>query len=836
MNVQPNTTLPRVFEGQANPQPHPGAQQSSANSTAGGKGSLGAATKVPPQVLAQGTPASSRLVQQLWTRIEPQVIRGTTPGFSVPQHGTSAGGSAMSGALNRLDSLLPPGSRVYAVPGLATPTTHAAPLVSSDSSAETVARALSQHASLFDNLSPPQAEVAKHLIYNALRCLNAPNLHPLRISTRQFPAVLESVAAFAQNYEPPAARSSITATSTASPPRRNIFSAERAQPFPEPPVPPRPEPGAPITDLRAFLTGPKGDQRIDLAGVDLSQVPDLATKLANVKASTPGVPIDLRGANLSGVNLTRHDAQGKVIPTDLSGALLMNADLSGATLDNVNFDAALMNGANMAGASLVNARLTANLDGAVMSGARLDRANLNNASLANARLDGASLVKASLFEADATAVNMAGADLSGADLAGAQLSQANLNQSTLTGANLFRADAQGAQVVEAKLNDAHLLQVDLSGADLGDADLHGANLTDAKLRNANLTRASFGGARIDGADFTGSFQGGVQWSGRANETSPAEAAPRALPPLEKSLDDLLATARVPEEARTAKLKSLVSHTIDRARRSELQAFETLGIRPDDVPADTQAGSTIRERTASVQAYADYLANLNPTRFATIAAKAVYPELKYQQLVEAANNDGMLGPPQMQEIAAAKGEQRTFLQMRALEDTIYSIERQWQAHRETTGRPAPSPDYRASLDLLDNLSMDPDAEPSPQQTRRDNQIDYVRTLMQEQWGVSLPLGNAQVGGRRALYAQVRLMNLVDNAYDRLNAAKSLSLEFRAPFLNNVSRQVDAQIADIDRQLDREVRLPSDVFGGALGGEALGILRPLQRALRDALGGA
>jgi hypothetical protein len=82
---------------------------------------------------------------------------------------------------------------------------------------------------------------------------------------------------------------------------------------------------------------------------------------------------DLSGANLTNINLVRHDLSGAdLIRTDLTGADLTDADLSGA-----NLSAAKLTGTKLTRADLTNASLiSANLSGADLTDAELQGAKL----------------------------------------------------------------------------------------------------------------------------------------------------------------------------------------------------------------------------------------------------------------------------------------------------------------------------------------------------------------------------------------------------------------------------------------------------------------------------
>lgn len=95
---------------------------------------------------------------------------------------------------------------------------------------------------------------------------------------------------------------------------------------------------------------------------------------------------DLRGANLSGINM-----QGASISnvnmegSNLSSANLQDANLSNSNLHNVDLSRALLSGANFRGANLSGA----NLKGAILSNVNLLNANLTHADLKDADIRGA---------------------------------------------------------------------------------------------------------------------------------------------------------------------------------------------------------------------------------------------------------------------------------------------------------------------------------------------------------------------------------------------------------------------------------------------------------------
>ena len=93
--------------------------------------------------------------------------------------------------------------------------------------------------------------------------------------------------------------------------------------------------------------------------------------------------LDLRKANLGGLNLSRFDLSY----TDLGGANLRWANLSGANLSGADLSEANLSGANLSGANLSGADLSeANLSGANLSRALFKNTKLNNAYLGHANL------------------------------------------------------------------------------------------------------------------------------------------------------------------------------------------------------------------------------------------------------------------------------------------------------------------------------------------------------------------------------------------------------------------------------------------------------------------
>lgn len=101
-----------------------------------------------------------------------------------------------------------------------------------------------------------------------------------------------------------------------------------------------------------------------------------------IEPHTRCTAVDLRGADLSGVNL----AWATLRRVDLSGARLVGADLRGADLRETDLSGADLSGAQMRGADLRSATLTRT----DLSGAMLDRARFSAISQLNSSIiDGA---------------------------------------------------------------------------------------------------------------------------------------------------------------------------------------------------------------------------------------------------------------------------------------------------------------------------------------------------------------------------------------------------------------------------------------------------------------
>ena len=160
--------------------------------------------------------------------------------------------------------------------------------------------------------------------------------------------------------------------------------------------------------------GSRGEYTEQFADLVRSGDLDYARELATVA----GVPLDLSGADLSGVVLW--DANLKEVL--LTGALLTGANLSEADLGE-----AVLRGADLRGAEFFDANLT----GADLRDANLARAELYRANLAGSDLRGANLTSAELFKANLTGSDLRGANLRRADLRRSDLTNIRYDSTTL---------------------------------------------------------------------------------------------------------------------------------------------------------------------------------------------------------------------------------------------------------------------------------------------------------------------------------------------------------------------------------------------------------------------
>jgi uncharacterized protein YjbI with pentapeptide repeats len=167
-------------------------------------------------------------------------------------------------------------------------------------------------------------------------------------------------------------------------------------------------------------------------------------------------PLDLRGANLSGVEANDSNfSHAWLHGSDLSrahfrsgqmrGTGFNRTDLRSAVLDRSDMSLSRIDKANLSGASMIEVRLqharirSTDLIAVMLYRANLDGADLQGSCLRGARLDGACLRDACLDRTDLTGVNLTACDLTRASLRGARLAGARLDRGSITEEQLTEA-------------------------------------------------------------------------------------------------------------------------------------------------------------------------------------------------------------------------------------------------------------------------------------------------------------------------------------------------------------------------------------------------------------
>ena len=170
-------------------------------------------------------------------------------------------------------------------------------------------------------------------------------------------------------------------------------------------------------------------------------------------------------------DIRRELRRRSIAPIDLTGADLTGVEFFG------DLSRARLVGTNFASADLTCARLI---------GAYLTRANLTNADLFNA-----TLCKAHLDNAHLDSANLAYADLR----------ESRLSNTHFTKAGFVRANLAKAYAKDADFSNASLRNTDLRGAHFDHANFDNADLEHADLRGAYFDYANFDNAKIYGAKF-----------------------------------------------------------------------------------------------------------------------------------------------------------------------------------------------------------------------------------------------------------------------------------------------------------------------------------------------
>ncbi len=145
---------------------------------------------------------------------------------------------------------------------------------------------------------------------------------------------------------------------------------------------------------------------------------------------------------------------------------------------------------------------TANLEGADLpavnfEGTDLSGAILANANLREARMNGAKAIRTEISGTDLVGLRAWNADFSRSDFGGSLLTGAILTESRIANANLSGAELNAAELSFTNLSESRLRATDFSEACLHYTDLRRSELTNAVLRATQLV-----GTQVAGADFT----------------------------------------------------------------------------------------------------------------------------------------------------------------------------------------------------------------------------------------------------------------------------------------------------------------------------------------------
>ena len=194
-----------------------------------------------------------------------------------------------------------------------------------------------------------------------------------------------------------------------------------------------------------------------------------------------GVPVDLSGADLSGVVF------GAV---DFSPAILTGTNFAYATLGQARFAKTQLAGRNLEHASLIGADLR-NLD---LTGTIFDNAQLSRAQLQNTTLVGAKFRKTQFDGADFYCANATGAVFDGATAIKPIFLGTTLTNSTFVGARLANAAFNGATLDRTSFKDALLAGASFSARGDGTAV---ARLTSVDFDNTDLRSADFTGVTLN---------------------------------------------------------------------------------------------------------------------------------------------------------------------------------------------------------------------------------------------------------------------------------------------------------------------------------------------------
>jgi uncharacterized protein YjbI with pentapeptide repeats len=272
-------------------------------------------------------------------------------------------------------------------------------------------------------------------------------------------------------------------------------------------------------DLSGTQTSPRDLTVVNLSGAIWQTGSSCRNNLSYTRLSTTTLPPTFwKTANLTGAVFTDL-TPGMPLSTQANPLDLTGAQLSGVDFKQVSLDYAVMPSAHLEGASLGGCSLRhANISGATLYGTNLDTANLDGASLSKAFLNaGAGGHAATLVGAFLRNANLSGAQLSGADFTNASFFGTNasgLSQCAIvSGFTQACASASGATLNNAEFSGAFLFGVDFSssniqGVHFGNAILIGANFDKASLTGDTQlgTDSGFPGAFLQGTNFSTASQ------------------------------------------------------------------------------------------------------------------------------------------------------------------------------------------------------------------------------------------------------------------------------------------------------------------------------------------
>jgi uncharacterized protein YjbI with pentapeptide repeats len=213
--------------------------------------------------------------------------------------------------------------------------------------------------------------------------------------------------------------------------------------------------------------------------------------------------IKLNRADVEWLLATHEDGQGPINWKDEKQRGRQGIDLRGADLPGVNLSklplACLVGGLRQGDDATVYYSDLREFAGEIaaihLEGTDLSQADLTEASLRSAHLENASLLVAHLEGASLSGVHLEDGDLRGArleisDLRGAHLERAKLNEAILEGADMRTAHLEGADLSSAHLEGVSLKHAHLEGADLREAFISTETaLNDVTLSNSQGSTA-----------------------------------------------------------------------------------------------------------------------------------------------------------------------------------------------------------------------------------------------------------------------------------------------------------------------------------------------------------